>query len=398
MHIGQLLHSWLDNACSGVDKRLRRTLFAAIETLIRCKSLTIFGLGRHFNRSAKVKHNIKCIDRLFGNAHLHLKKELFYQWMARFLVNDNIHPLIIVDWSRLTSCGKYHFLRASIPTKGRALTLYECAYPLSKYMKQKTHEDFLTTLKHLLPKDCKPIILTDAGFRNPWFKGVLSLGWDFIGRARHNTQYRLCQENSWKSIKTLYTQAPYNATTVGEIHLAKKNTLPCYAYLMQRKKQYRMKKNLAGEKARASLSKKYECRANDPWLIMSSLSPETITAASIMKMYKKRMQIEEAFRDLKNTRNGFSLRHYRAHCVERFNIALLIAALAAFVLWVLGIAAKEKQLHYSFQANTEKRHPVLSVFTIGWQALQRKIKFSKKELMFALQALVLSTYDQEVLW
>lgn len=137
MHVGKLLHNWLDNACHSVDKRLRRTLFAAAETLTHCKKLSIFGLGRHFNRDAKVKHNIKCIDRLFGNQHLHSKKELFYQWMITFLLKKNKHPLIIVDWSGLTRCGKYHFLRASIAVQGRALTLYENAYLFSEYGSQK---------------------------------------------------------------------------------------------------------------------------------------------------------------------------------------------------------------------------------------------------------------------
>ena len=87
MHVKELLHKWLDNACHSVDKRLRRTLFGATETLTGCKSLSIFGLGRYLNRSAKVKHNIKCIDRLFGNRHLHCKKELFYQRMIQVLLN-----------------------------------------------------------------------------------------------------------------------------------------------------------------------------------------------------------------------------------------------------------------------------------------------------------------------
>jgi len=45
----------------------------------------------------------------------------------------------------------------------------------------------MTKLKMMLPKSCKPIIVTDAGFRIPWFQLVESLGWDFIGRVRNRT-------------------------------------------------------------------------------------------------------------------------------------------------------------------------------------------------------------------
>jgi hypothetical protein len=97
------------------------------------------------------------------------------------------------------------------------------------------------------------------------------------------------------------------------------------------------------------------------------------------------MQIEEAFRDLKNTRNGFGLRHCRSFRVERLNVALLIASLAMLVLWIFGNAAKQKNIHYSYQANTEKRSSVLSVILIGWQVLIRdEVKFKRSELIAAL--------------
>lgn len=394
MPVAKLLHKMLDKACGTIDKRLGRTLFSATDTLSRYKALSIFGLGRHFKRAAKVKKNIKCIDRLFGNKNLHKKKAVFYQSMTRFLLDGNKQPLIIVDWSGLTRCGKYHFLRASTPAKGRALTLYEETYPLSKYASQKTHRAFLKKLKTLLPAQCKPIVITEAGFRNTGFRLVLSFGWDFIGRARNLTQYHFTVENGWKPIKSLYEQATLKATYAGEIDLAKTTPLTCHAYLMKQPKRNRVKKNLMGKKIQSSVSLKHAKRENEPWLIVSSLSSQKISASGMMCLYKKRMQIEESFRDLKNARNGFSLRQCRRYCTERLNIALLIAALALFVLWILGTAAKQKKWHYSFQANTEKRWNVLSTFTIGWQVLQQGLRFSQKELALALQTIVLDMIEE----
>ncbi len=88
-------------------------------------------------------------------------------------------------------------------------------------------------------------------------------------------------------------------------------------------------------------------------------------------MYAQRMQIEEAFRDLKNTNNGLSLRHCRSHQKGRLNIALLIAAITHFLLWLIGLVAKQKGVHYSYQANTIKHRNVLSTFSIGCQHLNR---------------------------
>ncbi len=147
----------------------------------------------------------------------------------------------------------------------------------------------------MLPHDCKPIIVTDAGFRNPWFRLVLSFGWDFIGRARNATQYHFTGKNTWKPLKNLYEKATNKPTYVGSFHLAKINPLLCHAYLMKQQKQYRVKKNLSGKKIQCSVSLKHAKRENEPWLIVSSLSPEEKTSLEIMQCYKKRMQIEEAF-------------------------------------------------------------------------------------------------------
>lgn len=190
MHVVKLLHTLLKNTCQSIDKRLIRTLFDTVQTLAHCKQLSIIGLGRQLPRHTRVKHNIKCVDRLFGNPQLQRHRIVFYQTMVQLFIKSNQQPVIIVDWSGLTRCGAYHLLHASIAVDGRALTLYEPGYALKDYTSQKTHRSFLKTLKELLPNECRPIILTDAVFRNTWFSMVNALQWDFIGRVRNKTQYR----------------------------------------------------------------------------------------------------------------------------------------------------------------------------------------------------------------
>lgn len=388
MRAEELLHKTIGKACQ-IDKRILRTLFESAVTLIRSRKLSIFGIARELIRPAKVKHLIKCIDRLFGNKQLHKKRHQIYQGMINLVMQRIARPIIVVDWSGLTRCGAYHFLRAAITIKGRTFTLYEQSYHISEYAKYKTHKIFLLKLKDLLPKDCRPIIVTDAGFRNNWFRLVQSLGWDFIGRIRHNTQCKNTSEGWWEPIKNLYNLAVMKAKFLGGFMLAKEGSLFCYFYLMKQKKQYREKRNLVGKKVRCSVSLKHAKRGNEPWLIATSIQAGTITANGIMTIYKKRMQIEESFRDLKNSRNGFSLRQCRSFSKERLNIALLIGALATFILWLIGMAAKQKNMQYDFQSNTIRKRDVLSVINIGWQAFERRIKFSWSEIQLALKEIVL---------
>jgi hypothetical protein len=50
--------------------------------------------------------------------------------------------------------------------------------------KPKVHEQFLKALQKRLPPRCRPLLVTDAGFRTPGFKQVEALGWDWVGRIR----------------------------------------------------------------------------------------------------------------------------------------------------------------------------------------------------------------------
>ncbi len=376
MHFNGLLNKVFECRSTSVDKRLHRTLLLASKTLCECKHLSIAGLGRHLKSSVAVKHVIKRMDRLFGNARLHDKREQYYQVMVRMLVGANPRPVILIDWSGLTRCGEYHFLRASVPVGGRALVLWESTYREKEYTSRQAHREFIRTLKALLPDGCRPIIVTDAGFRNPWFQLIVKQGWDFVGRIRHTPYCLGAGEREWVPAKSLHVKATRTARYLFTGLLAKANSVEGHFYVYQGKLKNRQRKNLRGKKIQSSVSLKHAKRGREPWLLLSSLSTEHYGAKQIVDIYRMRMQIEEAFRDLKNTRNGFSLRHCRSFSRPRLNIALLISAIAMFVLWLVGIIATRANEHHLYQANTVRYRSVLSSFTIGWQSLQRKRRYT----------------------
>jgi Transposase DDE domain len=254
MHITRLLQNTFSNASKIIDTRIHRTLMESAYTLSRFKELSIFGIGRNLQSKAKVKHNIKRIDRLFGNISLHAKRSTYYKGIIDMLVAQNHRPLIIVDWSGLTRCGEFHVLRASIPVGGRAITVWEKTYREKNYATQAAHKEFLVGLRHILPKDCRPIIITDAGFRSPWFRLVKSFGWDFIGRARHNT---MCKEteSSWFRVKKLYENATRTPKFLFKGFLARCNPTICNFYIYSGTKKNRVKKNLRGKKIQCSVTR-----------------------------------------------------------------------------------------------------------------------------------------------
>ena len=71
--------------------------------------------------------------------------------------------------------------------------------------------------------------------------------------------------------------------------------------------------------------------------------------------------------------------------IVRLNIALLIGSITMFLLWVLGIIVKNKNIYYQYQANAVRNRNELSNFIIGWQVLEEKrLKFTKFEINQAI--------------
>ncbi len=388
MRVMTILNDLFSSCRDLIDIRVLQTLLSSVEALSRSRKLTLAGIGRSLNRQCSVKNKIKAIDRLFGNSKLQKVTPLFYKNIINKIIAPQSHPIIIVDGSGFSHCGKYHFLRAAVPLGGRAIPIFEMAVEAGKINHPKTHQIFLKHLKSILPRDCVPIIVTDAGFRNPWFKLILSFNWDYVGRIRNKTACCNMAEKQWLAIKTLYLQAKKVPTYLGKYWLARRKSLETYLYVYQEKKKNRVRRNLMGKKIQSSMSLKHAKRGSEPWLLASSLFSEAYSAKAIVNIYKKRMQIEESFRDLKNGKSGFSLRQNRSIFIERLNIILLIGAITMFLLWILGTIVKNKKIHYQYQANTIRNRTVLSNFMLGWQVIEEKrYKFRKNEIIQAIKSI-----------
>ena len=394
MRVVQFLHNSFSKSSFKLDNRILKSLFACTDGLLRCQTATLVSMGRAITSSAKIKHKIKQVDRLLGNKKLQEKRLTFYKLMTPLIIGSKKQPIIVIDWSGLTPCGQYHLLRAAVPISGRSLTIFETAYPESKYGSRSAHQEFLKALREVLPKDCRPIIVTDAGYRCPWFKLVINMEWNFVGRVRHDTQYQSSDNEAWLPCKSLYKKATTVAKYLGCFLLAKSNPTKCHFYTIKQRKKHRVKKNLKGKKVKCSVSKKHEKSGREPWLIVSSLPHTRTLAKKIIRIYKLRMGIEEGFRDMKNTRNGLGYRHSRTLIKERINIIMLIIALATFTIWIIGIQAGKGRIGIDLQTNSLKSRKVLSTFFIGaYLCSKQTFKLLKKEIISVLKLVQEQVYE-----
>ena len=148
------------------------------------------------------KHRIKRADRLLSNPNL--QRETPHLYAICFLFCRSKHPVIAVDWSDLDDHKGQFLLRAAMVLKGRPVTLYQEVHSNKTKEKPATHKGFLATFHTMLPSDCQAIIVTDAGYKSPWFRQVRALGWHVVGRGRKPHFYSLDNGHQWQSITQLY--------------------------------------------------------------------------------------------------------------------------------------------------------------------------------------------------
>jgi hypothetical protein len=119
----------------------------------------------------------------------------------------------------LSDDQKFHVLRASLPTRGRALTLDEEVHPCSRLGNRGIQQAFLEILKTLLPLASHPIMVADSGFRMPFYRYVEhTLSWHWA-RCIRNRDFISWQNttDSWFSATSLYSKAAAKPPGLGAV-------------------------------------------------------------------------------------------------------------------------------------------------------------------------------------
>jgi hypothetical protein len=347
--------------CSRVVHSVRiAAVTAMVEGIIRGGRLSPATIGRVLPSKALPKHGIKRVDRLLGNPKMVGDRQVISRAIARRLLRGCARPVILVDW---TQSGNHVALVAAVPIGGRALPIYVEVHPLKKLSNTVVEKRFLRALKALVPTECRSVIVSDAGFKGPFFQAVLDNEWDFLGRIRGTTK-AVSSVGKTISKEQFYACASTTPVELGSFGLFVTQKIPCRLILVRKRRRPGPKRPPPTCKEEREMRQ----AALDPWLLATSLTDGD--AASIVATYARRMQIEETFRDTKNHRFGWSLGDVRLSTPERMAVLLTLAALAFLVVSLIGMAAERRGTHRTYQANTEKRR-VLSFLVLAAAILRR---------------------------
>lgn len=294
MHATKVCHKVMNDAFSWMHKVRLHSVKANVLASIHEKRSSVTDLGRAIESQAKEKHCIKRADRLLSNPNLYSEHRHVYHTITQLAIGSIRRPVILIDWSDLDGKKAHFLLCASLALEGRSIILYEEVHTLATKEKPKTHRVFLKRFKKMISSDCVPILVTDAGFRTPWFREVESLGWDWVGRIRNRHMIKHCNnsdKNDWNDCKTYYQQATATPKYLGRVLMTKRTPIECELVIYKGKPRGRIKKTQFGERAHSKHSNKNAEKEKEPWLLASSLTVNSKLAKQVKRIYATRMQI-----------------------------------------------------------------------------------------------------------
>jgi hypothetical protein len=353
MHTQPIPPSRVQNLVSSIfddslhAKRVASLSNAVVGALLGAR-LAVATLGRALAiaKGRRARHAIKQVDRFFSNTGVDVWK-LFASWVP-FVVGPRLEIMVALDWTEFDPDNQATIALYLVTKHGRATPLLWKTVVKSE-MKgwRNEHEDvLLERLREVLPEGVKVTVLADRGFGDQALYELLKdqLGFDFVVRFRGIV--KVTDEHG--VTKTANEWVPENGRP----------------RLLQQARVTSSRRQVGAVVCVKAKGMK------EPWCLATSLADEA--GAEIVKRYAKRFSIEETFRDLKNLRFGMGLSDTRIKSPERRDRILLVGAIAAALLTLLGAAGEATGLDMTMKANTVKTrtHSLLNqgLFYFEWLA------------------------------
>jgi len=372
MRASRVLQKCLADSFRSMHLARLRVLMRAVEALISGRRLTLMDVARSWPGAERVRAPLKAFDRLLSNPRLHAERTQVYAGMAHWLLRSE-QPVIVVDWSDLKPDKSWGLLRAAVPVGGRSLPILDMVFPAGQLGTPKAEKAFLLQLKKIVPEGVTPILVTDAGYRAPWFRAVDAMGWHWLGRLRHRTLVKPVDargQDDWVPSRVLYALLEgYGTRDMGHMDTVRDRPWPCRVVIHRKCGKGRKHRNLNGEPARTTSSRKIAARYREPWLLVASPDLK-LSARQLVKLYARRMQIEQSFRDLKSHHYGSAFEDSLTRRGTRLDILLLVHALANFASWLAGLACEATGMD-GWLSPTKTRRKLYSTMRIGREALIR---------------------------
>lgn len=306
------------------------------------QSVYLSVLARKIPIRAKKLSLTKRLERFLDNPAVDV--EAWYRpWATQLLASagsgGQIH--LVVDTTKVSAYRR--LLIIAVAYKRRTLPIIWCWIDHPRGHGRAAQQiALLKRLKPLIPEGVAVSFVGDSEFGPVAVIRLLKKwGWDYALRQKGRTLYRQAHHPQWQRIDTIDIQ-PGQCLWLGGVLLTRKHACPTHLVIYWKK----------GEQA--------------PWY----LATHQLSGLPAIRLYKRRMWIEEMFGDMKG--HGFDLELSRLRTSER----LSRLTLAVCILYVWLVALGEHVLRHGLHTEvdrTDRRD--LSIFRLGWDWLERRLTF-----------------------
>lgn len=325
----------------------RKTIAALVYGLLCSKKAGVAVIGRYMKTNTTARHNIKRVARYIGNSRINIDNAL--KPIQNLILKHSTKLFITIDWTKIKD--NYELLKATVVCDGRGVPIFFKTYDKSKIKNKQTkiEIEFIKKIKLLIPDYIQTFILMDRGFgqKGKLLEIIEKLGFNYIVRVRERLYI--------KSNKYSGLLEDFNSK-IGKIYDFNNALWP---------KRSRIKSDLK-VKSRFILSQ----RSGYKERLTLCTNNKEIFADKIVDFYRKRMTIEETFKDIKNIDQGFRLKNVRLSCCDRYDRLLLIISYAYLFATLFGKIIELKQEHRKIMPNTVKYRSI-SLFRLGLYFLNK---------------------------
>jgi len=306
------------------------------------RSVYLSVLARKIPICAKKLSLAKRFERFLDNQAVRVK-EWYHPW-ASWLIQSastggTVH--LVIDSTKVSAyCRKVMvavaYQRRTLPimwewvehTRGHSTTAMQIA--------------LLRQVHQLIPKGVAVSLVGDGEFNHPLLIEELDFwSWDYALRQKSNTLIMQGHDCIWKRLDQFNLKRG-QMVWLGRVLLTQASPYPTNLVLYWKK----------GEKT--------------PWF----LATNQLSARPAVRLYKRRMWIEEMFGDMKG--HGFDLELSRLRTPQRLSRLTLIVC----ILYVWLVTMGEFVLKHTLQIEVDRTdRQDLSIFRTGWDWLERRFTF-----------------------
>lgn len=280
--------------------------------------------------------------------------------MARFLdnpavrVRDWYHPFAETLLRSAVNAGQVHLIMdASKVAFGFRLVMVSLAYrrrslPIAwtwvlgsrGHSSTAVQVKLLAYLAHLLPPRARVTLVGDCEFGHPLLiENLCFWSWDYGLRQAGDNLVMLRGTGKWQRIDQLLLLKG-QPIWIGRVLLTKASPYPTHLVLY------------------------WQPGETKPWFLATNL----LDSRAVLRLYRRRMWIEEMFGDMKA--HDFDLE--ASHLRHFLRLSRLTLAVCLLYLWLVALA--EHVLSFGLTAEVDRSdRRDLSIFRLGWDFLERRL-------------------------